>query len=69
MNEGVVQLGCIDLIGVLDALGLLPNFDLSYLNDLVENIPIKTGMESQDNEDVQKNLFRVFCAITNVPFN
>ena len=26
-------------------------------------------MESQDNENVQKNLFRLFCAITNVPFN
>ena len=69
MNDGVQSHGCIDLVGVLDALGLLPNFDLQYLNDYVENIPIKTRQESPDNETVQKNLFRLFCAITNVAFN
>lgn len=69
MDDGVYAFGCIDLVGVLDALCLLPTFDLSYLNDRIENIPIKTRLESQDNENLQKNLFRLFCAITNVPFN
>lgn len=69
LEDGVRMLGCVDLVGALDALKLLPGFDLTYLNDAIENIPIKTQIESNDSDAVQKNLFRLFCAIVNVPFN
>ena len=69
LEDGVRTLGCVDLVGALDTLKLLPNFDLMYLNDAIENIPIKTQIESNDSDAVQKNLFRLFSAVANVPFN
>ena len=55
------QNGLVDLISALDGLKLLPDFDLSYLDNVIENITLKTRIEPDGNNEMQKNLFYVFC--------